>query len=85
MKKTVLRLVSTELGEEIGDFERIKFDENNEIFILPTEAEISRAANELECSTHLRSNIAAQKTKRLPKKKIAENKGYRLTTRQKQL
>ena len=85
MKKTIVRIVSTKLGEEIGDFERINFDENNEILILPTKEEISRAASELERSTHFRSNIAAQKTKRLPKKKIEEDKGFRLTASQKQL
>ena len=85
MKKTIVRTVSTKLGEEIGDFERINFDENNEILILPTKEEISRAASELERSTHFRSNIAAQKTKRLPKKKIEEDKGFRLTASQKQL
>ena len=85
MKKTIIRIVSTKLGEEIGDFERINFDENNEILILPTKEEISRAASELERSTHFRSNIAAQKTKRLPKKKIEEDKGFRLTASQKQL
>jgi len=36
VKKTIVRIVSTKLGEEIGDFERINFDENNEILILPT-------------------------------------------------
>ena len=47
MKGTIVRMVSTELREEIGNFEQIKFEKNNEIFILPIEELISRAASKL--------------------------------------
>ena len=71
-KKTIVRIISTKLGEKIGDFERIDFDENNEIFICQPKKRFQ------ECWTYFCSNIATQKTKRLPKKKIGEDKVYRL-------
>ena len=43
MKERVTAIVSAKIGEEIHDFDRIGFDENNDIYIKPTEEEISLA------------------------------------------
>lgn len=84
MKERVTSILSAKIGEEIHDFDRIGFDENNDIYIKPTEEEISLAAAKKSRSSRLRTNITKQQTNRLTKKNKLYGKPYRLTVKQTQ-
>ena len=84
VKERVVSIVAAKFEEDICDFDQIGFDENNELFIKPTEEEVSLATAKICRSSSLHAKIAEQQKNRLPKQNKLYKRPFCLTAKQKQ-